>query len=166
MFDRFCGGMVAVTGTMRASTLAMRLGEDALIALIGRDAGIAQFEDLVLGIMPAELVRIDDDEPDDPVHLVCRDPGFARARASADERVERFLAFERIDEDRDLGREAQQQRVNIGGILEPGLAIGDRGHAIGTLSASTTPKRCSTHAATGHLIGPTAPPPCQIATGG
>jgi len=53
---------------------------------------------------------------DDALLFVERDPGFAHPPAVANERIERLLAFERVDEERDLRREAQQQRVNLGGI--------------------------------------------------
>src|SRR5229473_4356351 len=94
--------------------------EDAVTAMLGSDAGITQVEDFVLGIMPLQHLGIDENEADDALLLVERDPGFAHPPAVANERIERLLASERIDEERDLRRETQQQRVNLGGILNPG----------------------------------------------
>src|SRR6266851_5750277 len=126
--------------------------EYALTAVLGGNAGIAQFEDLVFGIMPLEQVGIDENEPDDALALIDRDPGFARPPAIADQRIERFLAFECIDEERDLRRQLQQQGVDLRRILKRRRAIGDAGHA----TSPTRPGRAQTSAAS-------RPPPSPAA---
>src|SRR5207237_310330 len=83
-----------------------------------------------LGAIPARLVGFGGQEADDPAGLVERDPGLARARAIPDQRVERLLAFERLGLHRDLGRDLDQHREDIGGLVELGLAIRNLGHVI------------------------------------
>src|SRR5258708_5598666 len=82
--------------------------EDAVTAMLGSDAGMTQVEDFVLGVMPLQHLGIDQNKADDALLFVERDPGFAHPPAVANERIERLLAFQRVDEERDLRREAQQ----------------------------------------------------------
>ena len=84
---------------------------------------MAQIEHLVLGVMAAELVRLDEDDADDMPVPIAGHPGFARPGAVAHQRVKRLLAFERIDEQRDFRRQTQQQFVDLAGIVEPRRAI-------------------------------------------
>src|SRR5712671_4168027 len=72
--------------------------EDAAAAMLGSDAGITQVEDFVLGIMPLQHLGIDEHEADDALLSVERDPGFAHPPAVANERIERLLALQRVDE--------------------------------------------------------------------
>src|SRR4051812_8225039 len=49
--------------------LADQLGEDTLMPAIRRHPGIAQFERFALGIVPAQLGRLDQHEPREPSGL-------------------------------------------------------------------------------------------------
>src|SRR3954471_9978671 len=89
---------------------------------------MAQIEHFVLGIMTAEPVRFDQGNPDNTTGRIASDPGLARARAVAHQCIKRLLTFERFDEQRDLRRQMQQQRVNLAGIVEPCRAIGNVAH--------------------------------------
>src|SRR5205823_5361387 len=143
--------------------LVEQFAEDATVPVLGCDAGIAQLEHLVFGVMPAVRAQFDEDEPDDSVRLVDRDPGVAGAGALAGQRVERLLAFQRVGEQRDLRREAEQQIMDLAGILQRGRAIGDRSHLFlrfAYFSDSTRPRtnqRCiSTTTSTGGRIASSA----------
>src|SRR3954469_24388478 len=91
---------------------------------------MAQIEHLMLGVMAAELVRLDEDDADDMPVPIAGHPGFARPDTIAHQRVKRFLAFERIDEQRDFRRKTQQQLVNLAGIVEPRRAIVGSAHGL------------------------------------
>ena len=84
----------------------------------------------MLAIVTPRLIGFGEQEAGDPAGLVDRDPGLARARAIPDQRVERLLAFERLGLHRDLGRDLDQHRKDIGGLVELGLAIRNLGHVI------------------------------------
>ena len=94
-------------------------------------------------VVARRFVGRGEDKADDAPGIVGRDPRLARAGAIAAQRVERLLACECVDAQRDLGREAQQQGVDLGGIAEPGGAIGERCHAI----SRSRPDRGQTSAA-------------------
>src|SRR6266446_4480528 len=100
--------------------------------------------------MPLEQVRIDENKSDDALPLIERDPRLARPPAIADQCVERFLAFQRIDESRDLRRERQEQRVDLGGVVDRSLTEADAGHPI----SPTRRGRARTSAASIPLQGP------------
>src|SRR5882762_2430588 len=101
----------------------------------------------MLGVMSSGLVQFDQQEADDPATLVDRDPGFARAGAIANTGVKRFFLFECVDRNRDFRRHFHQERENVGGLAEFGMATGDLSHAISpprpglgrTSAASTAP---------------------------